>query len=123
MDEIPAEVLKIDDVKECLLESCNRIYFQEPIVSWTNGCILPFPNKGDLSITTNYREITLTEIAANIYNLMLLNRIRPEIDPILRNQNGFQTNRSTTGQILSIRRILVGVKSKKLPLTLIFIDF
>ena len=36
----------------------------------------------------NYRGITLTAIAAKIYNLMLLNRIRPEIDPILRkNQN------------------------------------
>ena len=55
---------------------------------------------------------------------MLLNRIKPEIDPILRkNQNGFRTNRSTTGQILTIRRILEGVKSKNLPLTLLFIDF
>ena len=55
---------------------------------------------------------------------MLLNRIRPEIDPILRkNQNDFRTNRSTTGQLLPIRRILEGVKSKNLPLTLLFIDF
>ena len=116
LDEISAEVWK--------LESCNRIYFQEPIVSWTDECILPFPKKGDLSITKNYRGITLTAIAVKIYNLMLLNRIRPEIDPILRqNQNGFRTNRSTTGQILTIRRILEGVKSKKMSLTLLFIDF
>ena len=55
---------------------------------------------------------------------MLLKRIRPEIDPILRNnQNCFRTNRSTTGQILTIRRILEGIKSKNLPLTLLFIDF
>ena len=72
----------------------------------------------------NYRVITLTAIAAKIYNLMLLNRIRPEIDPILRkNQNGFRTNGSTTGQILTIRRILDGVNSNNLPLTLLFIDF
>ena len=31
-----------------------------------------------------YRGITLTAIAAKIYNLMLLNRIRPKIDPVLR---------------------------------------
>ena len=55
---------------------------------------------------------------------MLLNRIRPVIDPILRkNQNGFRTNRSTSGKILIIRRILEGVKAKKLPTTLLFIDF
>ena len=73
---------------------------------------------------TNYRGITLTAIAAKIYNLMLLNRIRPEIDPILiKNQNGFRTNRSTMGKILTIRRILEGVESKNLPLTLLFIDF
>ena len=51
LDEIPAGVWKINDFKEFLLESCNRVYFQEPIVSWTNGCILPFSKKGDLSIT------------------------------------------------------------------------
>ena len=55
---------------------------------------------------------------------MILNRIRPEINPILRkNQNGFRKNRSTSGQILTIRHILEGVKSKNLPLTLLFIDF
>ena len=55
---------------------------------------------------------------------MLLNRIRPEIDPTLRtNKNGFRTKRSTTGKMLTIRRILEGVKSKNLPATLLFIEF
>ena len=50
LDEITVEVWKLDDFKEFLLEYCNSVYFQEPIVSWTNGCILPFPKKGNLSI-------------------------------------------------------------------------
>ena len=55
---------------------------------------------------------------------MLLNRIRPEIDPILlKNQNGFRQNRSTRGQILTIRRIIEGVRSRNLHETLLFIDF
>ena len=55
---------------------------------------------------------------------MLLNRIRPKIEDILRkNQNGFRTNRSTTGQILTIRRLIEGVKSKNVPAILLFIDF
>ena len=55
---------------------------------------------------------------------MLLNRIEPDLDPNLRkNQNSFRTKRSTTGKMLTIRRILEGVTSKNLPATLHFIDF
>ena len=61
-------------------------------------------------------------IAAKIYNLMLLNRIRPEVDKKLRkNQNGFRTNRSTTGQILTVRRIIGGANEKNLTATLLFL--
>ena len=71
-----------------------------------------------------YRGITLTSIAAKIYNALLRNRIEPKIDNILRkNQNGFRRNRSTTSQILTIRRILEGVRAKNLQATLIFVDF
>ena len=79
---------------------------------------------GDLSSTNNYRGITLTCIAANIYNIMLLNRIRPAVDIILRtNQNGFRTNRSTSGQILTVRIIIEGANAKNLTATILFINF
>lgn len=124
LDEIPAEVWKTRNFNQQLLSFCNNVYQQKPIERWREGCILPFPKKGDLSSTENYRGITLTCIAAKIYNLLLLNRIRPEVDKLLRkNQNGFRKNRSTTGQILTIRRILEGVRQKKLSATLLFIDF
>ena len=77
------------------------------------GCILPLPKKGDLGLAKNYRGITLTSVAAKIYNALLHNRIEPKIDNILRkNQNGFQRNRSTTSQILTIHRILEGIRTK-----------
>ena len=54
----------------------------------------------------------------------LWNRIEPKIDNILRkNQNGFRRNRSTTSQILTIHRILEGVRAKNLQATLLFVDF
>ena len=88
------------------------------------GCILPFPKKGDLGLAKNYRGITLTSIAAKIYNAQLRNRIEHKIDNILRkNQNGFRRNRSTTSQILTILRILEGVQAKNLLVTLLFVDF
>ena len=55
---------------------------------------------------------------------MILNRIRPAIDPNLRpNQNGFRSGRTTTGQILALRRLIEGIKAKKLPAVITFIDF
>ena len=55
---------------------------------------------------------------------MILNRIRPHLDPLLRtNQNGFRQNRSTVSQILTLRRLIEGIKSKNLPAILTFVDF
>ena len=124
LDEIPPEVWKTRQFDDILLRHCNAVYNQNPIDRWMKGCILPFPEKGDLGLAKNYRGITLTSIAAKIYNALLRNRIEHKIDNILRKiQNGFRRNRSTTSQILTIRRILEGVRAKNLQATLIFVDF
>ena len=124
LDEIPPEVWKTRKFDHILLRQCNAVYSQNRIERWMKGCILPFPTKGDLGLAKNYRGITLTSIAAKIYNALLRNRIEPKIDNILRkNQNGFKRNRSTTSQILTIRRILEGVRAKNLQATLLFVDF
>ena len=103
-DEIPPE----DQGIRC---NCNAVYNQNTIDRWTKRCILPFSQKGDLGIAKNYRNIALTSIAAKIYNAI----IEPKIEKILRkNQNSFRRNRFTISQILTIRRILEGVRAKKL---------
>ena len=114
LDEIPPEVWKTRQFDDILLRQCNAVYSQNRIERWTKGCILPFPKKGDLGLAKNYQGITLTSIAVKIHNALLRNRIEPKIDNILRkNQNDFRRNRSTTSQILTIRRILEGVTGKK----------
>ena len=91
---------------------------------WRVLCILPFPKTGDLGLAKNYWSITLTSIAAKIYNARICNRIEPKIENILRkNQNGFQRNKSTTSQILTIHQILEGVCAKNLAATILFVDF
>ena len=86
--------------------------------------ILPFPKKGDLLLTTNYSKITFTPIAAKVYSSMLINRIQPDIEKVLRlNQNGFRKNRSTVDQILTIWRIIEGVRTKNLEAVILFADF
>ena len=112
---------QFDDI---LLRQCNAVYSQNRIERSMKGCILPFPKKGDLRLVKNYRGITLTSIAAKIYNAQLRNRIEPKIDNILRKPFWFfLRNRSTTSQILTICRILEGVWAKNLQATLLFVDF
>ena len=83
LDEIPPEVWKTRQFDDILLRHCNAVYNQNPTDRWMKGCILPFPKKGDLGLA-KYRAITLTPIAAKIYNALLRNRIEPKIDYILR---------------------------------------
>ena len=105
-DEIPPAEWKTRKFDDQLLRYSNAMYNQNTIERWTKGCILPFPKKADFGITKNYRVIILTSIATKIYNALLLNCIKPEIEKIFcKNQNGFRRNQSTTSQISTIRRI------------------
>ena len=123
-DGIPSEVWKIGTLKNQLLETCNSVFSGDKPTVWSLSGIIPIPKKGDLSDTENYRGVSLTVIAAKIYNKMLLKRIRPHIEHILRkNQNGFRPGRSTTSQILALRRIIEGVKARNLPCIITFVDF
>ena len=124
LDKIPSEVWKTRQFDDTLFRHCNAVYNQNPIDRWMKRCILPFPKKGDLRLAKNYRGIALTSIPAKIYNALQRNRIEPKIDNILmKNQNGFRRNRSTTSQILTIRRIFEGVRAKKLQATILFVEF
>ena len=124
LDEIPLEVWNTRQFDDILLRHCNAVYNQNPTDRWMNGCILPFPKKGDLGLAKNYRGITLTSITAKMYIALIRNCIEPKIDNILRkNQNGFRRNRSTTSQILTSRRILEGLRAKNLQAILLFVDF
>ena len=103
---------------------CNRVHNQQPVDIWRQSCTIPLPKKGGLCLAINYRGISLTPSAAKIYNNLLLHRIRPVLENILRdNQNGFREKRSTTAQIFTLRRIIEGVKQKQLLAVIIFADF
>ena len=96
LDGIPAEVWKLDCLKDKLLEVCNKAYNGDVPTIWRKGAILPVPKKGNLGKTTDYRGITLTAVSAKIYNRMLLNRIYLQVDSkLIVNKNGFRQNRTT----------------------------
>ena len=99
---------------------CNKTLHQDKADIWVKSGLVPIPKKGDLGYAIQYRGISLSVIAAK----MLLLRIRPHIEPLLRiNQNGFRPGRSTLSQILTVRRLIEGIKSKNLEAVITFVNF
>ena len=81
-DNIPPILWKDPVFHQLLLQYCNIAFTQFSCPSvWPKSQIFPFPKKGDLSLATNYRGISLLSIAAKIYNKLILNRLVPKIDP------------------------------------------
>ena len=87
---IMPDVLKYVPIDEIVLGIINKSYINsEHHDLWNIFNIVPLPKSGDLTKADNYRGISLTSIMAKTYNRMILNRIRPVLDLLLRpNQNG-----------------------------------
>ena len=123
------EVLKYVLIDDIVLDIINKSYINSEQTDLWNICniyvtIVPVPKSCDLIKSDNYRGISLTSIIDKTYNRMILNRIRPVLDPLLRiNQNEYRQKRTIVGQILAIRRILEGIKDKNLPAIFTFIEF
>jgi len=114
-----------DQILDAIHSFCSEVYTSlSPPRQWFTNVIIPLPKKDDLSRMTNYKGISLMSIATKVYNKILLNRIRPHVDPILsKNQAGFRPGRSCAQQIHILRRIMEGFKEYQLPLTVTFVDF
>ena len=124
-DGIPPEVFKLTNIDDIILEFANDLLnnLDKP-EQWSINQIQPIPKSGDLSDVGNYRGIALSAIAAKLVNKMLLNRIQPALDPLLRpNQNGFRPGRSTAAHILALRRVIEGVYSQNRKAIIVFVDF
>ena len=124
-DDIPAEVFKYCDLDDIVLEFANDLLLlQTKPDQWSENNLIPTPKSGNLCLVDNYRGISLSQMSLKIVNRLILNRIQPVLDPLLRNnQNGYQPSRSTTAQILALRRIIEAIKDQNLPAVITFIDF
>ena len=124
-DGVAPEVLKRVDVDDLILDFCNKALVDGDVPDqWKHLNIVPVPKKGNLTKVDNYRGIALTSIVSKTLNRMILNRIKPAMEKILRiNQNGFRESRSTTSHILGLRRIFEGARDKDLTAVMLFIDF
>jgi len=71
---------------------------------WREVYTITLPNKGDLSNCSNYRGITLLSVSGEVSSRIMLERMKCEIGPWLRDQQaGFRPNRSYVDQIATLR--------------------
>lgn len=126
-DQIAAEMLKVDTdgMATHLYGIFNTIWITEKIPSrWTESIIVKVPKKGDLSICDNWRGICLMPIPAKIFGRIIVNRLKTEVEGILREeQAGFRSGASTTQQIFTLRNIIEQSIEFNAPLYMNFIDF
>ena len=124
-DGITPEFLKYGGLDDIVLDFINEAYTSGHIPEkWKMLVIVAVPKSGDLTKPDNYRGISLISLVMKLYNRMIMNRLRPILDPLLRSsQNGFRRKRTTVGQILALRRLLEGVRLNNLSCIITFIDF
>ena len=125
LDGIPTSLFKSVDLCDVLLPILNQIYntgIAPPEMLITG--ILPIPKGNTKFSPDNSRGISMLPVITKLLNRLILNRIRPYVDPLLsNNQNGFRPNRGTREHILATRRIIEEVITYHLPLVITFIDF
>ena len=124
LDGLPPEFWKMKNIRHILLKFCIETFLGDRPDEWGISTLIPIPKKGDLTKPDNYRGIALSQIASKVYNRIILNRIRPVVDKLLRpNQNGFREGRSTSAHVLALRRIVEELKNHKKEAVISFIDF
>ena len=126
-DDITGEMLKSGGKKleEWLTRICKIVWKNEkPPEDWKKGVIIKLPKKGDLTICSNNRGITLLSVAGKVFCSFILNRFKGAIDKKLReNQAGFRPGRSCTDQIFALRQIIEKCLEFHTPIKINFIDF
>ncbi|BHF78953.1 hypothetical protein SprV_0602207000 [Sparganum proliferum] len=126
-DGTPAEIFKscVDTLAPWLHEVIERAWRDEVVPDdWGLGILVPILKKGDKTRCENYRGISLIDVAAKIFAIVLLRRFQAVRDSRTRpNQAGFRAGRGCADQIFTLRRILEFRHSYQQPTAVCFVDF
>ena len=96
----------------------NAIYPQ----SWAIAKLFTIFKKGDKSLPSNYRGITIINCLAKVYDMILCQRLQLWFSPF-REQAGSQRGRGCLEHITTLRLITEFAVKKKFKLYIVFVDF
>ena len=104
---------------------CNKIWQTgEWSTQWTQSLVITLPKKGNLQLCQNYRTISLISHPSKVMLKILLNRLQPEAEKIIaEEQASFRPGRSTSQKIFNLRVLCERYLQHQQDLYHIFIDF
>ncbi len=92
--------------------------------NWSETVLRPLFKKGDTRICSNCRGISLLDVAAKVFGVIVLKRFQSERDQSTRpNLSGFRPGRGCTGQMYNLRRTLEQRWSFQQATSMCFVDF
>jgi hypothetical protein len=123
VDEMPAEVLKLQAVRDLLLKYVNEYLELNTPLEVLMTQLAMVPKKGDLSVVQNFRPVCLVSTFLKLVDRLFLNRLRP-LDEFLRpGQNGFRPARGTLTHAMALQMLLERSLHQGLRFVAIFVDF
>ena len=127
VDNIPSELVQAggEAMTDMLLIICNQIWQTgEWPTPWTQSMIITLPKKGNLQLCPSYRTISLISHPSKVMLRILLNRLKPQAEEIIKEeQAGFRAGRSTTEQIFNLRILCEKYQQHQQSLYHVFEDF
>ncbi|VDK41590.1 unnamed protein product [Dibothriocephalus latus] len=126
-DYISAEINKscVEILAHRLHEMIGQAWRDEAVPDdWASGTLVPVYKKGDKTTCGNYRGISLIDVAAKIFAIVLRSRFQPVRDSRARpNQAGFRTGHGCADQIFTLSRIREFRYSYQQPTAVCFVDY
>ena len=127
VDNIPGELIRagVESPIDFLTRICNNIWQTgEWPSAWTTSLVITLPKKGNIQLCQNYHTISLISHASKVMLKVILNRLKPEAENIIaEEQAGFRVGRSTTEQILNLRVLCEKYQQHQRDIYHIFIYF
>ena len=93
---------------------------------WCKGRIVSIHKKGDPSLPSNYRGITITSVIGKLFNSILNNRLCVHLEEqnmLCQEQAGFRRKHRTSDHMFILKNIMSKYKLENKPLYIAFIDF
>jgi hypothetical protein len=126
-DGIPAELYKAasGSIIDHLTKLISEIWHQELIPSkWCTSVVIPLHKKGDSMRCSNYRGISIIDVALQILESIILKRLVGYREAQAReSQSGFRPGRGCIDNIFNLRYTLECHYEYRKPMCVAFLDF